>query len=298
VGTTTLYFLTTGKYNVALGWWAGRGDFDSYNSSNESSTIDEYSMFLGHLSTRHSSILSATKLTNANAIGYRSKVSTSNTMVLGGLGANRVKLALGYHTAKDSTFTIKDYSLLITKEAIPAFTDSSTQVKWNGIYFTGTDGNASNIRQHTSDNLYFENAVVYKFDNNVQIGLGSVADRRIDFKSSTNWTYKFGSYSDDFNIYDSQDTSYVKLFYNSGGTGKYVSIRNGAVKVSSVLINLNRATVVSNTLTSTQFRLSAINTSPANAGDTGTAGEIRFTADGIYICTATNTWVKASAASW
>ena len=46
------------------------------------------------------------------------------------------------------------------------------------------------------------------------------------------------------------------------------------------------------------LQLSALNTAPANAGDTGTLGEIRITADAIYVCTATDTWVKAAIATW
>jgi len=48
----------------------------------------------------------------------------------------------------------------------------------------------------------------------------------------------------------------------------------------------------------TQYKLSALNTAPANAGATGTLGEIRVVADAIYVCTATNTWVKAALATW
>ncbi len=39
-------------------------------------------------------------------------------------------------------------------------------------------------------------------------------------------------------------------------------------------------------------------TAPATAGATGTAGTIIIAADGIYLCTATNTWVKAALATW
>ena len=51
-------------------------------------------------------------------------------------------------------------------------------------------------------------------------------------------------------------------------------------------------------ITTTQYRLSALNTAPANAGATGTLGEIRVVADAIYVCTATNTWVKCALATW
>lgn len=52
------------------------------------------------------------------------------------------------------------------------------------------------------------------------------------------------------------------------------------------------------TVTATQFRLSALNTAPANATDTGTLGEIRIVDGYIYVCTATNTWKRAAIATW
>lgn len=39
-------------------------------------------------------------------------------------------------------------------------------------------------------------------------------------------------------------------------------------------------------------------TAPASATATGTAGDIRYDADYIYICTATNTWKRAAIATW
>ena len=37
---------------------------------------------------------------------------------------------------------------------------------------------------------------------------------------------------------------------------------------------------------------------PASAADTGTAGEICWDADYIYVCTATNTWKRSAIATW
>lgn len=47
-------------------------------------------------------------------------------------------------------------------------------------------------------------------------------------------------------------------------------------------------------LTIPQFKLSALNTAPANATATGTVGDVRITATAIYVCSATNTWVRAA----
>ena len=50
--------------------------------------------------------------------------------------------------------------------------------------------------------------------------------------------------------------------------------------------------------TVTQFKLSALNTAPASATDTGVVGEIRVTADYIYVCVAENTWKRTALTTW
>lgn len=55
---------------------------------------------------------------------------------------------------------------------------------------------------------------------------------------------------------------------------------------------------VTGSVKATQYRLSALNTAPASATDTGTLGEIRIDANYIYICVATNTWKRSAIATW
>lgn len=55
---------------------------------------------------------------------------------------------------------------------------------------------------------------------------------------------------------------------------------------------------VNGSIKSTQFNLSDLNTAPSSATATGTKGEIRVTSGYIYVCTATNTWVRAALATW
>jgi len=51
-------------------------------------------------------------------------------------------------------------------------------------------------------------------------------------------------------------------------------------------------------ITATQYNISALNTAPTSATDTGVLGEVRITATYIYVCTATNTWVRTALATW
>ena len=57
-------------------------------------------------------------------------------------------------------------------------------------------------------------------------------------------------------------------------------------------------TVVEGNVTAEKFFVSALNTAPASAVATGTTGEIRITSDYIYVCIATNTWVRSPLATW
>ncbi|UKO99350.1 hypothetical protein [Nostoc sp. UHCC 0870] len=55
---------------------------------------------------------------------------------------------------------------------------------------------------------------------------------------------------------------------------------------------------VAGTAEATQYRLSALNTAPASATDTGTLGEIRIDADYIYVCVANNVWKRSALTTW
>lgn len=62
------------------------------------------------------------------------------------------------------------------------------------------------------------------------------------------------------------------------------------------LVNNEILGVINNT--ANQYLLRDLNTAPSSSTDTGTKGEIRVTATYIYVCTATNTWVRSALATW
>jgi len=73
------------------------------------------------------------------------------------------------------------------------------------------------------------------------IDLSGSSNKRIQFNSFTNWQYNFSNFNDDFNIYDSDNTNFISLFYNGGTTNKYASIlgaltvkNNGNVGIGTV----------------------------------------------------------------
>tara|TARA_R110002111_G_scaffold240448_1_gene302128 strand:+ start:1035 stop:1271 length:237 start_codon:yes stop_codon:yes gene_type:complete len=56
--------------------------------------------------------------------------------------------------------------------------------------------------------------------------------------------------------------------------------------------------IVTGDITSAAYKLAALNTAPASASAVGDLGEIRYTADYIYVCIATNTWKRTALTTW
>jgi hypothetical protein len=82
---------------------------------------------------------------------------------------------------------------------------------------------------------------------------------------------------------------------SNSGTGTTVS--NGSIGIG-LPSPTEKLDVDGNIRTTGKFMLAVLNTAPSSSTATGTLGEIRITATYIYICTATNTWVRASLATW
>ena len=92
IGSQALFYNDTGSDMTAIGYQAGYG---LSSNVNERSVVDTYGTFLGYRASRDNSISNATPLTNITAIGKNAKVATDNTIVLGGTGADAVKVGIG-----------------------------------------------------------------------------------------------------------------------------------------------------------------------------------------------------------
>lgn len=89
--------------------------------------------------------------------------------------------------------------------------------------------------------------------------------------------------------------------YSGNGSGQAFVIGNGtndSNRSNIYKITTSGASTQIGSATATQFILSDLNTAPASSTDTGVKGEIRVTASYIYVCTATNTWVRSALATW
>ncbi|MFT3680707.1 MAG: hypothetical protein QM791_23775 [Ferruginibacter sp.] len=86
------------------------------------------------------------------------------------------------------------------------------------------------------------------------------------------------------------------LIFGTDVDGRNTTVSTGNIGIGT--ISPSTRLQVNGTTQATQFMVSALNSAPSSATDTGTTGEIRITATYIYICTATNTWVRAALSTW
>lgn len=60
----------------------------------------------------------------------------------------------------------------------------------------------------------------------------------------------------------------------------------------------NLGDITADDVTADAFNLTGLQAAPSSATDTGTLGEVRWTATFVYLCTATNVWVRVAIATW
>lgn len=106
----------------------------------------------------------------------------------------------------------------------------------------------------------------------------------------------------------SPDSLYKNIYYSNGdfyGSGtstdpfKVKSKSDSAATVSAIALKANLASPsFTGTVTLPATRLSSIHSAPSTASSAGTAGDVRFTDTGVYICIATNTWIKCTGATF
>jgi hypothetical protein len=67
---------------------------------------------------------------------------------------------------------------------------------------------------------------------------------------------------------------------------------------SKIYVDGNGDTIIPKVLEIGQLRLGTFNPPPTSATDTGTAGEVRWDANYLYLCIATDTWRRTVHETW
>lgn len=173
------------------------------------------------------------------------------------------------------------------------------------VYFAPESNGARNV---LVDNVNNADSVVW-YSSQIN-GLNNRTYRYVDTEANQdsiggnkNWVGNFTSWSPTTPASPLPTPANSLSIYRTSGQPPLLTGRNGtaasfylrAYSSSGTQLSLLEGGIdAAGAVTSTQFKLSSLNTAPASATATGTAGEIRFGTDGrIYICTATNTWIRS-----
>ena len=137
----------------------------------------------------------------------------------------------------------------------------------------------------------FPKDVYLEDDVKLLFGDATTPDLEIYHNGSHSWISDQGTgnlniLTSSLNVNNAADTQNMIVATQGGAVSLYT---NGVLKFQ---------TSSTGTTTTGQMNIAALNTAPASASAAGTLGEIRYTADYIYVCTATNTWKRTALSTW
>lgn len=85
----------------------------------------------------------------------------------------------------------------------------------------------------------------------------------------------------------------------NGDTGEFLTINKSISGEVTFETDVEAEFLFTGEAVANSFKLkNGLQTAPSSATDTGTQGEIRYTADYIYVCTAGNTWKRTALSTW
>jgi hypothetical protein len=166
--------------------------------------------------------------------------------------------------------------------------------------------NASDLNTITSNTLEAHGTAFYNASSRVLLtsnmfyapNVGKITGKAIESVSGT--VYALNNFKT-----AGAETGTISKEFSSTGTEGFIPRTVADGTISNSVIQQNTAGEiglgvspggykldVAGTTRATQFYLSTINTAPPTSTSKGTAGELRFTDSGIYICVATNKWIK------
>ncbi|MEO6166515.1 MAG: hypothetical protein ABIO46_09660, partial [Chitinophagales bacterium] len=200
IGEDAGYYSTTGTSNVFVGAESGSnnttGSFNSFfgEDAGQLTTVGNNNTFIGNLAGYNNTIggnnvalgynaQSGNTLTNAIAIGYNSSVTSSNSMVLGGTGANAVKVGIGV-TAPAAELEVNGYTMLGTT------VDGAPKIKMKKI--TGTtataQGGSVSIAYGLTSSKILSVEVLVEYGANVFVPSGYIVNSGYEFNYYVNTT--------------------------------------------------------------------------------------------------------------
>jgi hypothetical protein len=270
-GTDTLLNNTSGDRNTAIG-----------HSALRANTIGQYNTAIGGFS-----LLNNTEGRDNTALGHASlylNISGNENVALGygSLMTNTSgsrNIAIGYSAlSKNQSFSnlaIGSRAMLNTENG-----NSNIAIGEDSLQFN-TDGSSNTVIGRTALKSITSGSY------NIALGLqaGRYTSKNAD-NISCNSSIFLGSGT--MPLENGGSNEVVIGDYATGSGTNTVTLGNN---------NITK-TVLKGAVSAKSYKLDALNTAPTSSTDTGNLGEIRVTADYIYVCTATNTWVRSALTTW
>lgn len=240
-------------------------------------------VFIGDRVVQNGSLVGAVDNIGIGFIALRSLTSGDNNVAIGDSAGDAI--------------TIGGRNVCIGDNAGGGITTGNFNVAVGSALTSGNPGSFNMLIGHTAGlNLSGEgNSGIgtaslrdVSGDSNVGIGrsAGSYLADGVTLKTTGSGNTYLGSFSES-NALDT--TNEIVIGFEAEGNGS----NTATIGNSSVT-----DTYLGGTTHTDAVQLNALNTAPATATSTGTTGEIRVTATHIYVCTATDTWVRAALATW
>lgn len=233
---------------------------------------------------------------------YADNISTGNNIVSNtspaGTGFNYVGQNNG-----TNTYTVNKLGATTATSFINSTAPATNALLANGTTLANPisgSGTATYLSKFTSSGV-IGNSIV--FDDGSKVGIGTnLPTQGILVVSPITPSGTVDGLAIVYNPDGASDRLRAKLWIDSFN-GK-LDLK-ASTDIQTVSINSNGASYfnggdvsIAQNLTVSKYKLSALNTAPASATDTGTTGEIRITAGFIHVCIATNTWVRAALTTW
>ena len=160
------------------------------------------------------------------------------------------------------------------------------------------DGSNSYIDEQGTGNLIIKGSTNVLISTSSGAQLAQFADSGSAFLYY-NGSLKLSTVSSGVSI----DNGSLTVQGSAGNNGQVTLAGNGVVNgVTSLRLAVGSTNIVSvaatGTTTTGQINIAALNTAPASATATGVLGEIRFTADHIYVCVGTSSWKRVAIAAF
>lgn len=228
---------------------------------------------------------------NNTYIGSGSKATSgtaSNEIIFGNSAITRIRAGAKFSVDDDLSLTHKDY---VDKSGV--YENIVPFVGGTVIHNTPTTYSMSGA--YTSPRLTIADDVTAPFIVTVT---GATDDLILAFTTPGPILKTITLDQDDVRILFYKDGS--QWSYTKEGTGKVIGLVDGNIISTDFpdIIQVSGNAIIGGDLTAKSLNIEALNSAPTTPGDTGTIGEIRVTATHIFVCIATNTWVRTGLTSW